>query len=121
MSVEIIKNPVILGLFAGVLTYGYLWWSNSDDKKKIKGKKQKKEISLIIPAIIMCIVWFLSYGYFEYGNDQSHEKSISGDFKPIKGGVSSQSSGNDDIRSFSLINKGLNIPSKLPDVFIGTF
>jgi hypothetical protein len=43
---DIIKNPVIIGLFAGTLTYVYLQYNanekNEKNEKKLKKKKIKK-------------------------------------------------------------------------------
>lgn len=130
---DIIKNPVILGLVAGVLTYLYMKWNKSENGKKTKGKKnrtknkendeQNEYTSLIIPAVVAAIVWFMAYGYFEYSkptqdilNTQQALPNIPG-YKLVKQDASSS----DQVRSFSLINKGVKIPSILPDVFIETF
>ena len=123
---DIVKNPVILGLVAGVLTYMYMTWNKKDDKKdKKKGKKDKNNqyVGLIIPAVVAVITWFIAYGYFEYSKTNVSDNASSGVQLPNIPGYKlvKDVSSSDQIRSFSLINKGVKIPSKLPDVFIETF
>lgn len=123
---DIIKNPVVLGLIAGVLTYIYLWWSKSNNSSKKNGKKYKKDkgdVNIMIPGIVALVVWFIAYGYTEFGTTVStslpHQvtalPNLDTKYKMVK------TSSSDSIRSFNLINKGVSIPSALPDVFIETY
>ena len=59
MYLDIIKNPIFLGVVAGVLTYLYLLWSN--DKKK---NPKAKNISLMTPIIVAIVVAVVGYAYF---------------------------------------------------------
>lgn len=64
---DIIKNPVIIGLFAGTLTYIYLSWTTDEKNKKKKNKHKKEEVNLLIPFIVCIIAWFIAYAYMENG------------------------------------------------------
>jgi|LakMenEpi03Aug12_release.lakeMendotaPanAssembly.Ray.scaffolds.fasta_scaffold66885_6 hypothetical protein len=128
---DILKNPVIIGLFATAITYGYLLWQLHSEQKRRhkKGRKntKKEDVNLLIPAIVGIIIWFIAYGYFEYSNNDLNElndriqNNITLGEKNYKLVKDDLSSGN-TIKSFDLITKGINIPKKpLPDVFIETF
>lgn len=57
---EIVKNPITLGVVAVIITYAYLYYENtkkSDDKKK--------PVSVAIPGIVGSLVWFLTGVYFD--------------------------------------------------------
>lgn len=136
---DIISNPMFIAIVAGTITYAYMWWSNENKHKKT----QKKQVNIIIPAIVTFVVWGLVYGYYlsmgqvsigdidETGvpeNININHQSTSKAFKLIedkgmslddaRGGVSS-----DSVRSYQIVGRGLNIPNniKLPDVFLETY
>lgn len=127
---DIIKNPVVIGLVVAVLTYLYLTWRQKKQEKlnkhkKGKNNKKSKYVSLIIPGVVGVIVFFIAYGYFEY-NKKSVQPSlptnnVSLPLPVVPGYKLVKDVSSDQIRSFSLANKGVKIPSKLPDVFIETF
>lgn len=54
---DIIKNPILLGVVAAFLTYLYLWYTN-------KNKKDKKSVSIFIPFIVGVIVCVIAYCCF---------------------------------------------------------
>lgn len=64
---DVIKNPAIIGIVAGVITYIYLTWRNNVDNKKRPADKQK-EVNLLIPLVVLIIVWFVAYAYFQNEN-----------------------------------------------------
>lgn len=118
---SIIKNPIVLGVLAGAITYIYLVWS-----KKNK-KDPKKEISLITPIIVAIAVCLVAYLYFSPGSSVAAQdveaKQLMGSSAkyhfadpaaPIQ--ISS-----DSPASFHLISKGVNIPNNVPEVFIETY
>lgn len=131
----IIKNPIIIGLFAGVVTYSYLSWKNNEENSKRKHKKHKKDINLMIPLMVAAIVWFLAYAYFECSptsqtqQDQNIKQSINTSgtlpipipptpgYKFIKDVVPESS----ENRAFSLLTPGVNIPKEIPDVWLDMF
>ena len=53
MYLEILKNPIFLGVLAGAITYLYLLWDN----KKKKNLKSKKNVNIIIPLVVAVIVY----------------------------------------------------------------
>ena len=136
---DILKNPIILALFAGAVTYAYLQLTlNEQNKKRLKRGKKKIEINLMIPLVVTVIAWFISYAYFDY--TPSTESVIEQDIKnydmidktnrrpaplPIApekgykfiGDLSSDSS----TKSFSLLTNGITIPTKMPDVLLEMF
>jgi hypothetical protein len=147
MYLEIIKNPILLGVVAGCLTYLYLLWqSEQKPGHKHDREKTKKEISLFLPLIVGIIVCIITYGYFYISptTDISNMNDITNTtvsevkldslnvktstvvpkYKfvsdvPISNNLSSESPS-----SFHLISKGMNIPNKpidVPDVFIETY
>lgn len=133
---DIIKNPVIIGLLAGTITYIYLTWNlNEKNKKRQKKGQKKEEINLMIPLVISIIGWFIAYAYFEYTPDKNtqfpqinlfdktHNTKIEmpipvapqAGYKFIGDAVSDSS----DPKSFSLLaGGGVTIPTKLPDVLL---
>ena len=62
---DIIKNPVVLGVVGGGIAYFYMQHS-LDEKNKIRVKKGKKpeELNLLIPLAIAFIIWIATYMYF---------------------------------------------------------
>jgi hypothetical protein len=76
MLVEILKNPVIIGLLAGAIVYNYMAWNRKKEieKRLKKGKKIKEEQKyndIIIPSIVAIIVWFISFAYFNYKEEKT--------------------------------------------------
>jgi hypothetical protein len=64
MNFDLLKNPIIIGIIAGVLTYGYMTWE-ADRKHKQNPKSEKKNIGFITPAVVAVITWFLASSYFD--------------------------------------------------------
>ena len=132
---DIIKNPVIIGLTFGVLTYVYMVWVENEKMKKNKKNKKyiKKKINLLIPLVVTIITWFISYSYFEYKNPVETQLNLPDIIRPSNipqitplplvqipnykfvGDVLSASS---DPKSFSLITNGITVPTKLPEVLL---
>ncbi len=131
---DIIKNPIIIGLVIGALTYGYLSYTvneknEENDKKKKHKRKEKESVNLMIPLVVAIIVWFIAYAYFEYNIDNKPNNSqilptigeslpmplpVSPKFGFIKDVISDTS----DPQLFSLINTGMTVPINLPDVLL---
>lgn len=130
MYLDIIKNPIFLGVLAGALTYLYLLWSNNDKNDD----KRKKDISLFTPIVVAIIVCVISYAYFNYfinSNTSKIDNTYITDqiiknsnltSMPIKNNLEANitKTVSSDSASFHLISKGVNIPNSLPDVFIET-
>lgn len=144
MVINIFKNPVVIGLIAGTLAYLYLWWTSEKITDERKKTEARKSVSIIIPIIVAVVAWFAAYMYFGNTDTSSNtlDNTVSGT-TPIAGINLSRSNGaftvpdnvanlsinenidivyssSDPAKSFHLIGKGINIPHKLPDVFIET-
>ena len=125
-----ILNPILLGLFAGVVTFTYLSWINNENNKRRKRKnKQKKikpkKIDITIPIIVSISAWLITYLYHENCEKSGKESlsSISVD-KNYSLNKNSESNTNTQ-RSYRMIKPGVNVPrnlqiggDELPDVFI---
>ena len=145
---DIIKNPIVIALFAGTLTYIYMAWSIENKNKKQKDALPKS-VNLVVPLVVTVIVWILAYGYFNIDGNSLFDEPVVADLNngvPITNAVPianamptyklTQAGGNagnvgninhaisasESPVSYQLINKGLTIPNnlKLPDVFIET-
>ena len=127
---NIVTNPVIIGLFFGVVTYLYLLWSTSKKKSKRHSKHGKKnkdknieKPGFLIPGIVAICTWAAAYFYKEYYSKKTNSLSVDEKYS-IKKDATSDSEAQ---RSFRMIRTGVPIPknlggsmSNLPDVFINT-
>jgi hypothetical protein len=125
---DIIKNPVVIGLLFGSVSYAYLMWQNKK-KNKNKNKDKKKKINIIIPILISFIGWFIAYSYFNYDVDKNvvyeFNKSSNKNAMPLPmlpqksykftGNVNPESV---DFHSVNYVASGINIPTKLPEVLL---
>lgn len=138
---DIFKNPIVIGLTAGAITYSYLLMTvnekNEKNKKNKKNKNKEKEaVNLLIPLVVSVIVWFIAYAYIEYNGNDNKNTANTNPFLPetairqrpplplplppsprynfIQDVISASS----EPRSFSLINAGVTVPTKLPDVLL---
>lgn len=138
---DILKNPIVIGLTAGALTYGYLTMgvnerNEKNSKQKKRGKKTEKEsVNLLIPLVVGIIAWFLAYAYFEYSGDNSNTtygetnnilKKVpplplplppSPKYNFIKDVVSESS----EPRAYTLVTQGVNVPQNIPDVLMDMY
>ncbi|AYV75833.1 MAG: hypothetical protein Terrestrivirus3_102 [Terrestrivirus sp.] len=136
MYLEIFKNPILLGVIAGCLTYLYLLWQSDSMNKNIKSQKKrdentKKSISLFLPLVAAIIVCIIAYAYFYINPDVQLDQSDADDSvmkstatPKYKFAVDEKSVSSESATSFHLISKGMNIPNKpldVPDVFIETY
>lgn len=120
---NIIKNPTLIAVVAGVLTYSFLSWKRENEKKYRKNKKNKdnkKNNDLLISGAISVLVWFIVYGLLchKKNNQKIPEKNIP-TYKLVKEISESP-------KSFTLIhqNGGVQMPmaiNQMPDVFIDNF
>jgi hypothetical protein len=128
MYLDIIKNPIVLGVFAGAITYLYLMWG---DKKK--SGKQKQDVSLFYPIVVAIVVSVIAYGYFNYSNygstvltgslpEQTNIKKGLDFAAPTQNYHFVKEVTSESPASFHLISRGVNIPNSIniPDVFIET-
>lgn len=127
---DIIKNPVMIGLFVGVITYSYMKWKNNKDYKKTK---KKKDINLLIPFTVFIVFWFISYAYFSSSDDDATESSLGGNnsVKELKQDLAKElamevpnpykqlvreSDVSSDPQSFYMVSNGIQIPQKIPPI-----
>lgn len=138
----IIKNPIIIGLVTGVITYAYLSWQADKENSKKKNRKNKEEVNLLIPLAVSIIVWFIAYAYFEHtpisinnvptvmnpmaNNDMTQFlENTSKVPLPIAPSPGYKYTGDvlpepTDPR-FSLLTTGVNVPKNIPDVWLEMF
>jgi hypothetical protein len=106
---SIIKNPVIIGIFVGVIVYLYL----SKYHNKSKDNKKEEEVNIYIPVLVGVLTSFLSYCYFNTGDETPTKKyRFATDNSLIE---------SDDASSYHLISKGVSIPTNVPDVNIDSY
>lgn len=132
MLVEILKNPVIIGLLAGSIVYNYMAWNRKkeNEKRLKKGKKIKEEQKyndIIIPSIVAIIVWFISFAYFNYKEEKSgqigqavqpvHPLQPKINVPPIQS-THLQNSPSDIAHSFTMVNKTTTGVVMPPDVIV---
>ena len=105
---DVVKNPVIIGVLVAAITYLYLWWQNKNDKNK-------KPINLFIPAGTAIGAAILSYTYF---NMQPVSDIPTNKLPKIMSKLSSESP-----VAYHLVSRGVSIPNNIniPDVFVETY
>jgi len=121
---NIIKNPTLIAVVAGVIVYSYLSWKRRKNMegKKNKDRKNKKNNDLIITGAFTVLVWFIVYGYFNY--NLSEEKTNIEKHVPTYKLVKEIS---ESPKSFTLLNPsgGITMPlagNQMPqDIFINDF
>lgn len=131
---DLIKNPIIIGLVAGGAVYAYLTWQENEKyKKRVRrgSKKPKEQVNLLIPLAVTLITWFIAYAYFSHSETaQAPPNDIfmplqvkpqmplplapNASYKFTKDVLSDSS----DPKSFSMITGGVTVPNKLPDVLL---
>ena len=111
---NIIKNPILIAVVAGVIVYSYITWKN-------KSKKNKDKMNALLAAgITTAIIWLLAYGYLNY-KPQNNITQIPGKELPTYKLVRDIS---ESPKSFTLINPngGITVPfgthTQMPDIFI---
>ncbi len=66
MMIDIIKNPVIIGLTVGVLVYLYIKWDSSKKEDKNKDKNKRKDSNILIPLFLGTLSWFIANNYYDF-------------------------------------------------------
>ena len=113
---NIIKNPILIAVVAGVIVYSYITWKN-------KSKKKKDTMNALLAAgISTAIIWLLAYGYLNYKPSDiniANQKEMP-TYRLVKDLSESP-------KSFTLINPngGITVPfgtqTQMPDIFINPF
>ena len=118
-NTNILKNPIILGVIATLISYGYLYIKNNNKKNKKKIKK-KQNINIIPPITIGLVIGFLSYNYLE--NDSEINNIKNNNIQVIEGGSKINPMRNTSLnfsseKSYKLIGTN-KLDTLNPDVFI---
>lgn len=137
MDLNFLKNPVILAIIAGVLTYAYMWWDNKQKKEK-NPKAVIEEIDYVLPAMVALLTLFITYNLFGFNSSsptnitnsnveqvieqakptlQGGTKLIEGNNMPLQTRFSDKLADSFDSNTYHLLGKNT---IKLPqtDVFI---
>lgn len=134
---DIIKNPIVIGVFAGSLTFLFMKWKYgtnqiskkldrlNDNTKNGEGYDPKDNIFIIIPlivAIISCVLAYI-FVYYDTKNDTLNDNITPKRFRFSDENINKfGSDSSESAVEYQLISKGLNIPNKaIPDVFIETY
>jgi len=142
MDISFLKNPIIIAVIVSTLVYLYMYWENEKRYKK-NPKATKESVSLITPAVIGLISWFIASSYFgsdvpqlgaddtnlmlnngqnlqqqpliiQHGDQTVNKFKLIGNENNANGGFTAGSS---ESRSYHLIGKN-NIKLPQTDVFI---
>ena len=91
---ESFKNPLLLGILAGLLLYGYYWYMNNTNTKEMNYKYSMyvsqglmtqqqaermlgtKEISVAKPILLGVVVWLITNWYFNKSSAKSYMENI---------------------------------------------
>lgn len=119
---NIIKNPTLIAVVAGVITYSYLTWKRKQNQKNKSNKKNKINTDnndLLITGAVTVLVWFIAYGYMNYNNVGDIHGQNAPTYKLVKEISESP-------KSFTLMNQNgaIAMPlvgNQMPDVFIDKF
>lgn len=63
-NLDLLKNPIVLGVLASIITYLYMYWQENQRHKK-NPKSVKKSINIMTPGVVGALVWFASGSYFD--------------------------------------------------------
>lgn len=116
---KILTNPIILGILACVVTYLIMYWQERQRHKK-NPKTKKREINIMIPGIVGCLIWFAAGSYFDNTDKESIEKQENNKSMLPKNAIvakydekvilssegGSQSGSGSDVESYRLVGKG---------------
>jgi hypothetical protein len=114
--INILYNPVIVGLIVTIITYKYL-----------KHKNKKKKVDLVIPIGIGIIFGLLTCNLLLMHNINITNSCSDYDSNDISGNNKKsylediQSSFRSHNSSNNLMKKGISIPKELPDVWLDTY
>lgn len=105
MDLNFLKNPIIIAIVVGILTYLYLYWDN-ERKYKNNPKIKKESVSFVIPAVVAVITWFITNNLFK-------KNKVNEITKPLN---EIQSGGIKLLETNPIINK-IKISERLTDSF----
>ena len=122
---DIIKNPIVLGILAAVVTYGFLYWKEQQ-KQKDNPDLETKQVNIMIPGVVGAIVWFImgSFSSDSQTGGNSTTLPVNSIIHKYNENVELKSNKSEDMlndtidsKSFKLVKKG-NIQLPGQDVFL---
>ena len=120
---DLIKNPIILGILATAVTYSFLYWKEMQRQKENPDLKAKN-VNIMIPGVVGALVWFIVGSFndgtvksLEGGNTKLPVNTIVNKFDENVELKSNASDGSFGSKSFKLVKKGsIQLPGQ--DVFL---
>lgn len=106
---DILKNPIVIGIILGVLVYLYLLWDNDKKYKNSNGKEPKKDVNIGIPLIVAIVGAVASYGYFNNSFVTNIDKNVDASINKLIDVESPQ-----QLTGGGQINNSNSVPVKLP-------
>lgn len=116
---DIVKNPIFIGLAGAIITYSYFYWVNRDNSDNKKKKKSNNTYHILISLCVGLIFGFGTYIYIESMKDSKY--SITSGKNIDVSSDSTISTPSPKANSIHIPSKSLIIPQNLPDVFIEAF
>lgn len=117
-SLDLFKNPIVLGILAAISTYLFMYWQEEQQHKK-NPKADKKKVDIMTPGVIGALVWFISGSYFDTSaTDKKSMLPLNTIVHKLDENIalSSDSSGS-DVKSYRLVGKGrIQLPQQ--EVFL---
>jgi len=109
MVLELIKNPIVIGIIIATISYIYLGWKQSK-----KEKRKNKDINILIPVSIGCISSLVFYFIFNNTSQQIVQQTPSDFIAP--GIVPNKLNISDENQSYHLIGRNITVPHNIPDL-----
>lgn len=114
---DIIKNPVVIGLTAGFITYLYIKWRINKELKNTDKYNKKTDVNLLIPFAVFVVFWFITYAYFntdEKTDAQSCNITLIDKKTDLHIPKSQIDLENNQV--FKVVTNGVQIPNTLPEI-----
>jgi hypothetical protein len=125
MNINILKNPIVIGIIMALITFGYLYWDNK--RKQKKNPNINKKYDIITPLIVGAFTWFISANYFDntiqpISNNVNVQTMISDGHILKQDGINSIIEPNYDNNIKIIGDDGINIQANanidMPEMFI---
>ena len=111
--IEIIKNPIIIGLTIGIFVYLYLRW---EQQQRPEEKNKRKDTNLLIPLGIGTACWFIAHNYFEnynFTNDNNINNNINNKFQNYTNSIPMNIPEKMDLSDTIMMGGGANIVNNI--------
>jgi len=122
---DIVKNPIVIAILMGLITYMYMDWKIN---RHIKKGKKKKQVNLLIPFAVAVVAWFIAFAYSNNASEaastvtiaapvvENLDKKVGGQTNDVNIKIAAPVSDTSDPTSFNLVQNGVQIPNTLPDL-----